>query len=135
MSLAKDLEYGLQKENEVMNVLSKAFDVELIKTSKYASIDFKSDSVDIELKSRTNAHDTYMTTMIPKSKIDYIKKYGGDKRFIFAFNFTDGLYYIEYNSEFFDKFEFKMFVRNKRIDYNDKEQMYCFIPTSKLIKI
>lgn len=135
MSFAADHKFGLTKENEVITLLSNAFGVELVKTSKYASIDFKSDTVDIELKSRTTARDTYPTTIIPASKINYIRKYGGSKRFVFAFAFTDGIYYIEYDEAKFSSFEHKMFVRNKRSDYNDKEQMYCFIPVSELTKI
>ena len=131
----RDLSFGEQSEMEVIEVLSKAFDTELVKNSQYASIDFASDTVEIELKSRNNEKDKYPTTIIPKSKIDYIKKYRMMKKYIFAFRFTDGLYYIEFKDEVFDKYECKMYKRNVRSGTVDKEQLYYFIPVGDLIKI
>jgi hypothetical protein len=131
----RDLSFGEQSEMEVIEVLSKAFDTELVKNSQYASIDFASDTVEIELKSRNNEKDKYPTTIIPKSKIDYIKKYRMMKKYIFAFRFTDGLYYIEFKDEVFDKYECKMYKRLPRTGIIDKEQLYYYIPVCDLIKI
>jgi len=131
----RDLSFGEQSEMEVIEVLSKAFDTELVKNSQYASIDVGSDTVEIELKSRNNEKDKYPTTIIPKSKIDYIKKYRMMKKYIFAFRFTDGLYYIEFKDEVFDKYECKMYKRNVRSGTVDKEQLYYFIPVCDLKKL
>ena len=133
-SFKSDYAFGIAKEDEVITMLNKAFNTEFCKESQYSSIDFKSDALDAELKSSNNAHDANKNTMVPKSKIDFIKHQLNvkPKRFIFAFNFTDGLYYIEYNAELFDTFECKNFVRNQRVDYMDKPQLYYFIPIDKL---
>jgi hypothetical protein len=131
----RDLSFGEQSEMEVIEILSKAFDTDLVKNSKYASIDFSSDGIDVELKSRNNEKDKYPTTIIPKSKVDYIKKYRAMKKYIFAFKFTDGLYYIEFKDEVFDGYECKMYKRNPRTGTLDKEQLYYFIPVCVLIKI
>lgn len=128
----RDLSFGEQSEMEVLEVLNKAFDTNLVKNSKYASIDFSSDSVDIELKSRNVEFGKYDTTIVPKSKIDYIKKHRMMKKYIFAFRFTDGLYYIEFDDEVFDGLECKMFKRVPRTGIVDKEQLYYFIPVSLL---
>ena len=127
-----DLTFGEKSEMEVLEILNKAFDTELVKGSKYASIDFTSDTVDIELKSRNVDYGKYDTTIVPKSKIDYIKKHRMMKKYIFAFRFTDGLYYIEFKDEIFDGFECKMFKRVPRSGIVDKEQLYYFIPVGML---
>ncbi len=135
MSIVADLKFGTQKEEELITVLSEAFGVNLVKQKRGAIIDFESDTIGVELKSRNNTYKKYPTTLIPTNKIDYINKTEGNKKYIFAFAFTDGLYYIEYDKEKFSSFDYKMFVRHKRCDYNDKEKLYCYIPISELVKI
>ena len=80
-----------------------------------------------ELKSRTTKIGVYKDTLISKYKIDNIK---GDT--IFLFKFVDGLYFIKYSFILFSSFKCKNFLRNKRDDYDDKEQLYYFIPNHKL---
>jgi hypothetical protein len=133
--LERDCKYGEAAENEVIDILSKVFDSDLVKTSKYCKIDFTSDTVDVELKSRTTEHNKYTTTIVPKSKIDYIRGNQKMKKYVFAFKFTDGLYYIEYDQAVFDSFECKMFVRGERTGTNDIKQLYYFIPVVELKKI
>jgi hypothetical protein len=133
--LKKDIEFGERSEMEMIDIIGKAFDCEFVKNSKYASIDFSSDKVDVELKSRNVEYGKYATTIVPKSKIDYIKKNRMIKKYVFAFRFTDGLYFIEYSDEVFDSFECKMFKRIPRTGRKDIEQLYYFIPCDKLVKI
>jgi hypothetical protein len=56
-----------------------------------------------------------------------------NKTQIFLFDFTDGLYYIKYNKELFDKFDVKIGGRydRGRVEEND----YIYIPISELCKI
>ena len=131
----KDYKFGLNSEMEVLGTLNKVFDTDLCKTSMYSKMDFTSDWIDVELKSRNVARDTYKTTIIPKSKIDYIKKVSATKKYVFAFRFTDGLYYIEYDEKVFDNLECKMFVRTERTGYKDIQQLYYHIPVDKLLPI
>ena len=131
----RDCKYGEAAENDVMDILCKVFDADLCKTSRYSKIDFSSEHVDIELKSRTTEHNKYATTIVPKSKIDYIKANYKMKKYVFAFKFTDGIYYIEYDSDNFDTFECKMFVRGERTGTNDVKQLYYFIPVAFLKKV
>jgi hypothetical protein len=48
---------------------------------------------------------------------------------ILLFKYTDGLYYIEYNKEQFDKYELKKFTK-----YTELKD-YIYIPIKDLIKI
>jgi hypothetical protein len=54
------------------------------------------------------------------------------KQIVLLFNFTDGLYYIEYNQEQFSKYETKMFSRAKQ-EWDEKEHVY--IPIADLKKV
>ena len=128
----RDLAFGLDKEEKLVSLFNDKFNVKFIKKATFDSFDFTSDTIELELKSRKNNYITFPTTIVPKSKVDSIKK---NKRFIFAFAFYDGIYYIEYDKEVFDTIECKMFLRNYRTGYKDKKQLYYFIPVSILKKI
>jgi len=128
MSYKYDYLFGSQKENEVLPIIRNFFNRDIQKcTERYEKFDFFDERYKYELKSRNINYDTYDTTLIPTNK--------ACKRMIFLFNFKDGLYYIKYRRSKFDKFERNMFVRNKRNDYNDKQQEYFYIPIDKLKKI
>ena len=107
MSFKKDLEFGLNKEKEILNLINKYFKRDIHKTiDKFCKYDFYDNRYNYELKSRRCSSNTYDTTLIPFDKLQ--------KRIIFLFLFTDGLYYIKYKKEKFNEFEIKEFVRNKR---------------------
>jgi hypothetical protein len=128
MSFKKDLEFGLNKEKEILNLINKYFKRDIHKTiDKFCKYDFYDNRYNYELKSRRCSSNTYDTTLIPFDKLQ--------KRIIFLFLFTDGLYYIKYKKEKFNEFEIKEFVRNKRNDKNDIKKKYVFIPVNKLTKI
>jgi hypothetical protein len=128
----RDYNFGADSENEVLEALNKVFNTELCKTSRYSKMDFTSDWLDVELKSRNVERNTYKSTIVPKSKIDYIKRSNQTKKYVFAFRFTDGLYYIEYDDKVFESFECKMFVRSERTGTNDVKQLYYHIPVDQL---
>ena len=124
----QDYEFGKKNEKEILPIIREFFDddIKLIKYT-YSTYDYLGKKAKYELKSRTNEINDYPTTLIPYLKTKCI--FG---KLIFLFKFTDGLYYIEYDKEEFNKFECKLFVRNKRNDYNDYPQFYYFIPNDKL---
>lgn len=124
----EDYEFGKKNENDILPIIKEFFDddIKLIKYA-YSTYDYMGKKAKYELKSRTNKLNDYPTTLIPRSKVMFI-----NGKLIFLFKFTDGLYYIEYDKKEFDKFECKIFVRNKRSDYNDSPQFYYFIPNDKL---
>jgi hypothetical protein len=53
----------------------------------------------------------------------------GEKKLILLFNFTDGLYFIEYNEERFATYDRQMFSR-ANIEWNKKSHVY--IPIDEL---
>jgi len=126
MSFKNDYIFGKQKEDEVLNIIKKKIRGNIIKTEKrYERYDFKDGEYYYELKSRNNKYNDYPTTLIEKGKVI-------DDKLVFLFNFTDGLYYIVYNKELFEKFECKLFLRHKRCDYIDKPKLYYHIPIQQL---
>jgi hypothetical protein len=128
MSYQVDRVAGLKKEGEVLPIIKTYFDRDIQKcTERYAKYDFFDEKYKYELKSRNNTYDKYPTTLICADKTC--------KRIIFLFHFTDGLYYIKYRKSKFNTFEKKMFVRNKRSDYDDLEKEYIYIPIEHLKKI
>jgi hypothetical protein len=128
-SFQVDYSFGIQKEDEVQEIVEKFFNDKLTKhDTRYSKYDFKGSQYFYELKSRKNEYLKYPTTMVQASKIFCDKQ-----RFLFYF--TDGLFYIEYNKELFDTFEIKNFQRFGRVDFRDFKQKYIFIPIDKLIKI
>jgi hypothetical protein len=128
-SFKQDYAFGKSKEVEVLSSVRRHFadDVDS-SVDNFSIYDFRGRTFHYELKSRTNALNAYPTTLLPCDKVF-------TDRQIFLFNFTDGLYYIEYNKELFDTFETKQIVRNKRTDYVDKPKMYYYIPVSALLPI
>lgn len=127
-SLKADLEYGLNGEVVVYNTLKK-LDATIKKTKyEFATIDFEGEIAKIEHKHRTNASTAFYDTLMPTDKA--IKT---DKKLYFSFGFTDGkIGYIEYTEENFKDIPIKPFRRRQRIDYNDKEKPYFFIPVDRL---
>tara|TARA_R110000868_G_scaffold28353_1_gene106522 strand:+ start:167 stop:580 length:414 start_codon:yes stop_codon:yes gene_type:complete len=125
---------GIQKENEVFNIIVEYFNDNITQSKeKYSPYDFVGDNNLYELKSRTNKYDTYSTTMITTNKI-YDNK-NNNKTLIMLFNFTDGLYYIKYDIEIFKSFKTTIFQRTGRIGTYDKPKEMLWIPIDKLIKI
>jgi hypothetical protein len=130
-SFKSDYIFGIEKEREVFDIIKKFFnDPEIKKAdSKYAKHDFVGSNL-YELKSRNCSFSKFPTTLLPKSKVIDDKN-----NQIYLFNFTDGLYYIRYAKDIFDKMDCKMFKRIQRTDYYDKPQLYYHIPTDLLTKI
>lgn len=128
-SFAEDYAFGKANENVVFNKIKNIFKDDITTDENpFAINDFKGTEYHYELKSRTNKHDDFPDTLLPTNKV-FCDKH------IFLFYFTDGLYYIVYNKKVFKKFVVAPFKRKQRIDFNDKVQLYYYIPIDKLIKL
>lgn len=127
----KDYVFGKNEEDDKFDLIKKVFGNDLKKTNNFCKYDFFNDKYIIELKSRNNNYNKFATTLLPADKI--LKNI--EQKQIFIFNFTDGLYYIEYDENKFNNYPNEKFVRNKRNDFNDLYKPYYYIPINDLIKI
>jgi hypothetical protein len=126
----RDYKNGMVGELEVLPRIKEFFKRDIQATTyKYDTYDFYDNEYKYELKTRTNNYNQYSTTLISTNKIT------DNNKIIFLFNFTDGLYYIEYEKELFDTFERKMYIRNARSDFVDTVREHLFIPIKHLLKI
>lgn len=117
----RDYRFGTEQENIVLPKLKEFFKRDIQKSSeRYCKYDFFDDEYNYEMKSRKNRYNQYPTTLITEDKIV------GDKKIVFLFNFTDGLYYIEYDKDKFSKYERKMFSR-AGVSWNEKSHVYINI--------
>lgn len=121
-----DYDYKFGKENElnVLPLITDFFNRDIKQTTdKYCKYDFYDEKYKYEVKSRRNEHNTFETTLISFDKMD--------KNTILLFNFTDGLYYIEYNKKQFEKYEKKYFQR-VRPGHTDINKLCIYIPNNEL---
>lgn len=89
---ATDYAYGIDKEKSLIKTLSTQFGDLKKSSNQYSLFDFSNNDCLVELKSRRCNHNTYPTTMVGNNKLNYAKN-NPAKKFVFAFNFQDGLYY------------------------------------------
>jgi hypothetical protein len=132
-SLEADIEFGTAKECQVIPQLKEYFKEPEMERSKdkYSPSDAYSPTTDYEIKSRRNAYSKYPTTIIGVNKIRAKKP---DRKLVFVFHFTDGLYYIEYTEEVFSAFEVKN-VKAIRRGGNQTETPHYFVPIESLTRI
>jgi hypothetical protein len=123
-------EFGIKSEKDNIKLISSFFNQEFKKTSFYHPIDFISNTHYLEIKSRTNSYNKHPTTLLPLSKINYIKRH--PKPAIFVFVFTDNIYYIDYDEKLFETFETKEYTRAPRTGIKDKPNQYIYIPIKNL---
>ena len=119
-----DYKFGI-KEEELIHSTLKTFFKRDIKRSEdeKAKHDYYDDEYNYEVKSRTNNYSLYSTTMITENKIC------GSKKLILLFNFTDGLYFIEYNEERFADYFKQQF---SRAGFKWDEKIHVYIPITDL---
>jgi hypothetical protein len=131
-SYKQDNQMGLHAEKEILPILEKYFGEKIVASQyKYEKYDGASQTAVYEIKSRSNTSNAFPDTLIGANKV--IPNCSKIQRFIF--NFTDGIYYIEYDEELFNTFENSPFVRDPRIDYTDEVRSYYYIPVKKLTLI
>ena len=126
-SLGNDLQFGLSREQQVINRLKTHFgDDTILKTEdKYCLYDAVGKDYKYEIKSRRNTKKAYPTTIIPchKALLDVI----------FIFNFTDQLCYIKYEEDVFKNFRTQLIYADR---YNaTPPSLHYHIPISSLIDI
>lgn len=132
-TFAADYATGTQAETRLLPTFNTFFKTAFEPTGKYDPFDYISPTHTLELKTRTNRYRQYPTTLLPYSKIDHAK--ASPRKTIFAFNFTDGLYYIEYDPNLFSTFTTNEFQRDDRPDHRDRQQRYIYIPIQSLLRI
>lgn len=116
-----DYTFGTEQEDLVLPILRNFFGRDIKKSEdKYAKSDYYDEEYYYEMKSRTNNYNKYSTTMITEDKIR------NDKKLILLFNFTDGLYFIEYDEKKFSNYERKLFSR-ANLKWNEKTHLYISI--------
>jgi hypothetical protein len=136
---ADDYAYGKEGESKTLPILNKFFNTEMIEQSRYSPFDFicKNNTIFFELKTRKCKHDTYPTLWINWDKVQTAKeasRTNPDRRYYFAFNLYDGIWYIRYNEELFDKFDDGYFQRRDR-DVIQPEQHIVHIPVAYLTQL
>lgn len=129
-TFAADYQLGTQAESRLLPVFNRFFNTTFQPTGKYDPVDYVSPTHNLELKTRTNRCNQYPTTLLPYSKILHAKS--SPRKTFFAFNFTDGLYYIEYEPNLFSTFTTNEFQRDDRQDHRDRQQEYIYIPVKSL---
>jgi hypothetical protein len=122
----KQLEYGLSNENKILliiqDVFSKSIKRSKYKYSKYDYYDVETKYI-FELKTRRIRHDQYPTALLNACKINY-------KNLIVIYEYTDGLFYIEYDNELFKSFTSNL----QRVNNYSQLQEVINIPYKYLIK-
>lgn len=125
-----DINYGLTKEQEIINLLIKFFKRNIYKINdEYFEYDFKDNENNYyELKSRRNVYNKYPSTIIGFNKIEYALK-NTENNYYFIFHFLDGTYYYKYNEN-----DNQCFIKEGgRNDRGKKEyKNYYYIPITKL---
>lgn len=127
MNLIKqnDLKKGQISENKVYELL-KHLDIK--KTKPFHTFDFKNKHCYFEVKSRNNDYNKYPATMVGYNKIKMAENNYDKYKFIFIFDFYDGIYYYQFSKN--DNLKPNIGGRNDRgyNEYND----YVYIPIEKL---
>ena len=123
-----DYSMGKINEDKVFNIIRKYWSDRQISKAidAYSNYDFFDCKYKYELKSRRCNHDKYPTTLIPEMKCH--------KRTYLLFLFNDGLYYIRFRKNQFEKYDKKMFVKDRE-DKKDVCKYYYYIPIEDLKKI
>lgn len=140
LSYTEDKKFGLNNEIQYLDVLSRFFNTTFKKyDNNYSLLDFYSDDKKyLEMKSRRIMHNQYPTAIFNVHKIDEFNNkinINDDSVLYIVFIYVDGVYYIKYDKEIFDKFETKKYKRNDRYGKIDTYSLCYFIPTNLLIKI
>jgi hypothetical protein len=137
MSKKVDLKLGEQNEKSLISIISNFIKTDLIKDDNiYSIFDFHNEKNDIfvELKSRRIEHNKYPTALIGLNKV---KKCNNTNDYYFIWNYNDGLFYLKYDKEIFDKFQIQDDYKIKyRFDVGRPEiSKVVHIPYKYLTKI
>jgi len=136
---AGDYAMGKAGENTTKPTLERFFKTEMMEQPRYAPFDFicKNNTIYFELKTRKCKHNSYPTLWINYDKVEQAKagkKAHPDRRYFFAFNLYDGIWYCEYDEEIFSKFSDDWFQRQDR-DVIQPSQHILNIPVEYLTQL
>ena len=129
----QEVKFGVEAEGIIKPILEKYTGV-LDTTPQYDNFDFVNEIFTIELKTRRNSKNKFYDTIIGKCKFDKadeILSDNPDKRILFVFNFTDGIWYWEYNSNVARSFGERV-IKRRDLGPNYKGQLYKLIPVNIL---
>ena len=134
-SLSADLQFGAQKQENIINSLREYFqssNIEAMK-DKYCIYDAEDTTTQTryEIKARRHKFATYPSTIISYNKRNGVTK---GTRLLFVFGFTDGLYYIKYEKDLFNTFETKNILYHRSGCATKPVLHYC-IPNEYLSRI
>jgi len=109
----------------------------------YKVLDWISPTTCIELKTRTNTHNQYHTTMVGYNKVlEYFENIKQGKICYFLFGFLDGLFVWELTQENYDKIggfdsvrPFNNFVMGNNYTTFNPNKLHLYIPIQELTKI
>ena len=119
--------WGVKKESECLPFIKEILGDVKHDKGTFNSFDFSTKDYNIELKSRTISSNLFDTTFTTPIKRDKANK--SNKKVLWLFNFTDGLFYLDFN-------ENKELINNLQTDvYNTRygERANINIPI-KLLK-
>ena len=136
-TFAEDYTFGINNEERVLSRLNEHLNTSLQRRGGYAVFDYENPMKTIyaELKTRRIPHNRYSTAIIGANKVDGCEV-SNEKKYVFVFAYTDGLFMIEYNKELFDTFERDdNFTRGARPDHSNNAQKIVLVPTNLLTKI
>lgn len=108
-------------------------EISLSRTSEFCEFDLidRENKVLVEVKSRSTARLQYSTTMVGANKIEKGKKYvEAGWLVLFAFEFTDGIFYHSYEGE---ELEIRLGGRTDRGRQEIKD--YAFLDAKSLIRL
>lgn len=131
-----DLEYGLMNEETVLQKLQQHFNTVFSRRGGYATFDYVSidGEIEVELKSRRITHDRYDSTIIGLNKVQYCND--PNKKYYFAFLYTDGLFIVRHDRSVFDGYERNdRFMRGVRDDCATTPQHIVLIPVEALERV
>jgi hypothetical protein len=126
----KDKNAGSQYEQDCQSDIQTIVGPVIKSTYRYDAYDYSNEEYYVELKSRNNTSTYYPTTMLSYSKIEFAKR-NPDKKYMFFFRFTDGLFYHKYDPTY----DYDVRVGG-RSDRNVPEfKNYLFIPIHLLTRV
>jgi len=132
--LNEDVEFGLKKEMEQLQMIRDIFCKKLKKTNnKWFVFDYSCEDCYVELKSRRCNHDKYPDTMIGLNKINYCAH--TTRPVYFCFSFEDGLYYWRYNKLDIDYGNVTIRKGGRTDRGIDETKDYAYIRTEILKKV
>jgi hypothetical protein len=129
------IEYGLIKEEEQEKIIKSRYGDDLKRTNHYATFDWVSNKVKIELKNRTCNYNEYPTTLIGLNKINNGIKDNRDCYFLFGF--ADGSLWewkLDKSKTYLGKDNTKFVGNGEYTTFNPKKLNY-YLPIKDCIQL